>query len=273
VPVPAIVGRQVFALAQKRLGSNKEQSARNAHREYLLGRRLKCTRCGYTLVGRTRREKHQYYYCNGREKKPGEKCDLPPVRCDVVDAAVWQWVKDTMQHPEQLAAGLRGERASAERANKAIRDRLELVVARQADTNRQLGELLTLFLEGKFPKALLATRQADLEKQAADLEHERAELQDHLSHEVWTDDKIQAIEAAVREIGDGLDIATFADKRRYFDLLDVRATYALEDGARVVYVKCRLGQQRLSVVQILPSLNTGATSTKSCACPPTHHFR
>jgi site-specific DNA recombinase len=252
VTVPAIVGRSVFTLAQKRLGLSKEQASRNARREYLLGRRLKCLQCGYTLTGRTRREKHQYYYCNGREKKPGTKCSLPQVRCDQLDAAVWAWLKNTMQHPEQLAEGLRGERAAAERENRALRDRLELVVAGQGETARQLGELLNLFLEGRFPKALLATRQAELEKQAADLERERADLQEHLSSEVWTDDKITAVEEAVREIADGLENATFADKRRYFDLLDVRATYGLEDGARVVYVKCRLGKQRLQVVPTSP---------------------
>jgi len=63
VDVPAIINRNVFDAAQKRLAHNKEQSQRNAKREYLMGRRLRCLKCGYTYVGRTRREKHQYYIC------------------------------------------------------------------------------------------------------------------------------------------------------------------------------------------------------------------
>src|SRR5260370_17343740 len=84
------------------------------------------------MVGRTRREKHQYYYCNGREKLGGQ-CDVLPVRCDAVDNAVWVWVKDTMQHPEKLAAGLRGERLEGQRANQTIQERLQLVLSQFAD--------------------------------------------------------------------------------------------------------------------------------------------
>jgi site-specific DNA recombinase len=271
VDVPAVIDGRVFKQAQKRLGLNKEQATRNARHEYLLGRRLKCAQCGYTITGRTRRERHQYYYCSGRDKKPGAKCDMPPVRCEPVDAAVWEWLKATMQHPEKLAAGLRGERAEAERSSQTLRDRLQLVTGLLADNQRQLGELLDLYLQGSFPKALLADRQTQLETQAADLDREREELQAHLAQEIWTDDKIQAVETALAEIAEGLDLATFVDKRRYFDLLDVRATLAMEDGARVVYVKCRIGKPRLSVVQTLPLSNIGATATTNCACQPILH--
>jgi site-specific DNA recombinase len=252
VTVPAIVDRRTFTAAAARLGLNKEQATRNARREYLLGRRLKCAKCGYSMVGRTRREKHQYYYCNGREKTPGAQCDVMPVRCDELDSAVWDWVKGTLQHPERLAVGLRGEKAEAQRANRAIQDRLELVVASLAENNQQLAKLLDVYLVGGFPPELLADRRAQLEKHAADLEHERQGLQAHMSEEVWTESKIQEVETAVREIAEGLDGATFEDKRRYFDLLDVRATFAVEDGAKVAYVKCRLGLRRLSVVPTSP---------------------
>jgi site-specific DNA recombinase len=265
VTVPSIVDRSVFKLAQERLALNKEQASRNARHEYLLGRRLKCAKCGYSMVGRTRREKHQYYYCNGREKLGGQ-CNVMPVRCDTIDLAVWAWVKDTMQHPEKLAAGLRGEKLEDERANQAIQDRVQLVVSALADTDHQLAKLLDVYLADGFPKELLAERRAELDKRRADLEHERQGLQIHLSQVVWTEDKIREVETVVREIAEGLDGATFADKRRYFDLLDVRATFAVEDGGKVAYVKCRLGQQRLSVVPISPLLSIGATATRSCAC-------
>ena len=225
VTVPAIIDRYVYKLAQERLALNKEQASRNARREYLLGRRLKCAKCGYSMVGRTRREKHQYYYCNGREKLGGQ-CDVMPVRCDAVDNTVWNWVKDALQHPEKLAAGLRGEKLEDERANRALQDRLQLIVSTLADTNQQLAKLLDVYLAGGFPKELLAERRADLE-------HERQGLQVHLSQVIWTEEKTQEVEAAVREIAEGLDGATFDDKRRYFDLLDVRATYALEDGSKL----------------------------------------
>jgi hypothetical protein len=137
----------------------------------------------------------------------------------------------------------------------------------------QLAKLLDAYLAGRFPKKLLAERRTDLDKRKADLERERQDLQDPLSQVAWTEDKIEEVEAAVSEIATGLDGATFADKRSYFDLVDVRASFALEDGAKVVDVKCRLGKQRLSVVPISPLSSTGVTATRSCGCPPTRRCR
>lgn len=48
------------------------------------------------------------------------------------------------------------------------------------------------------------------------------------------------------EVCEGLDEATFEDKRRYFELLDLHAKLAVEDGEKVVYLKCLMGSQRLS---------------------------
>jgi hypothetical protein len=42
-----------------------------------------------------------------------------------------------------------------------------------------------------------------------------------------------------------LDNATFEDKKRYIDLLGVWGTLALEDGKEIIYIKCKLGKQRL----------------------------
>ena len=42
------------------------------------------------------------------------------------------------------------------------------------------------------------------------------------------------------------------DKRKCFDRLDVRGKLALENGDKVVYAKCRIGKQRLSVVATSP---------------------
>ncbi|MFN8485284.1 MAG: hypothetical protein U0768_19780 [Anaerolineae bacterium] len=59
------------------------------------------------------------------------------------------------------------------------------------------------------------------------------------------------IEAFCAEVREGLDEATFEDKRRYFELLDLHAKLAVEDGEKVVYVKCLIGSQRLSDLRTL----------------------
>jgi hypothetical protein len=47
-----------------------------------------------------------------------------------------------------------------------------------------------------------------------------------------------------------LEAATFADKWRYFELLDVRGKMAVEDNERVICASCKLGKRRLSHMPI-----------------------
>jgi len=67
-----------------------------------------------------------------------------------------------------------------------------------------------------------------------------------------TDQQITMIEALCAEIQLGLNNATFEDKQRYFELLDVRGTLAFEDGKEIVYIKCKLGEQQVLQLQTLP---------------------
>lgn len=41
--------------------------------------------------------------------------------------AVWEWIKNALQDPEHLAAGLRASQQEAERENSALRERLSIV--------------------------------------------------------------------------------------------------------------------------------------------------
>jgi hypothetical protein len=86
----------------------------------------------------------------------------------------------------------------------------------------------------------------------ADLVQERAELSVHLQEVGITDEQITAIETFCAEVRDGLESATFEGKQRYFELLEVRGKLAVENGEKVIYAKCKIGEQRLSEVQTLP---------------------
>lgn len=268
VQVPAIIDRVTFDQAQKRLVLNREQSKRNTKREYLLGKRMRCAHCNYTMVGFTRRERNQYYMCNGHRAKINN-CTMPAFRVDRVDAAIWEWVKDSMQHPEKVTAGLRGTQAETERDNAALTERLKVIEARLAETIAKREKLLDLFLDTDFPKELLTERKMNFDKTIEDLEQEREELAAHLNTTVITDEQVTLIETFCAEVREGLEGATFEDKRRYFDLLDVRAKLAVENNEKVAYITCKIGKSRLSVVATSPLSNTGAISTRACACPST----
>jgi len=273
VQVPQIVDHETWQAAQARLEDNKQViNGRPNRSRFLLSKRLSCLKCGYGIHCQCVRHKHHYYICNGRYQIVS-RCDLPSFRGDLVDETVWQWVKGLMQDPQKLADGLRAEQAEAERANSGLRSRLEIVDEQLAEAQGQLAKLLDLYLQGDFPKEVLTERRVRLEKVVVELSQERAELVVHLQAVGMTDEQIRAIETFCAEVREGLEAATFEDKQRYLELLDVRGKLAVEDGEKVVYARCKIGEQRLSEVQTLPSSSIGATAIIPCACRPTRRFR
>ena len=247
---------------------NLEQAKRNTKREYLMARRLRCATCGYTYVGRARTERNRYYYCNGSRRMP-RICNSPTFRVDDLDNTIWGWVRALLEDPENIRAGLQGMQEEAERANQSLYDRLEIIQKQIEDNQRQLQKLLDLYLNDDFPREMLQERKVRLEETLIYLRKEHNELLSQLHATQVTDEQIEEIEAICAQVRDGLDTATFEQKRQLIDMLDVRGKLAIENDEKVVYVKCILGQQLLSVARTSHSSSTGVTATRSSTCPPT----
>jgi site-specific DNA recombinase len=265
VPVPSIVDAEIFRKAQDRLESNKKAIiGRPVKYDYLLNKRLRCIKCGYAMRPQTRREGQRYYHCNG-SRQPTPACDVRrSFHVDVIDETVWLWVKGMLQDPQRVMAGLETDRQEEERQHSHLLERMTLIRKRTAEDESKLSRLLDLFLEGEFDREVLLKRKIELEKQLADLKYEQMSLQEHLDSVIMSDDVIASIEAICAEISVGLDNATFEDKKRYFEILDVRAKAAFEDGKEVVYAKCKIGQQQVLQMQTSHLSNIGAMPMTPC---------
>ena len=112
--------------------------------------------------------------------------------------------------------------------------------------------LIELFISQIYNIQILEQNKQQLEQELRDLNEEKSGLEEHLNIVVITDGQIVEIEAICAEINLGLDNATIEDKHRYFDLLEVRGTVALEDGKETVYIKCKLGVQQVLQMQTSP---------------------
>ena len=183
---------------------------------------------------------------------------MPNFRADLVDNAVWEWIRFVMQNPTQLTAGLRASQNETEQANQALRERMSLIESQLQEKEQELKRLLDLYLSGNFPKEMLLDRKAQLEKTVSDLERERTDLSGHIKNVLITDQQVAEIEEWCAEVRTGLDMATFEYKLRYFDLLDVRRKLAFENNEKVVYIKCKVGKQRVSLAATSHLSNTGA---------------
>jgi uncharacterized protein (DUF1778 family) len=194
-----------------------------------------------------------YYVCLGRRNhklSPGEKCDLAYFRADHVDAAVWEWVKSFLTNPAALAEGLQAEQAGREEANRPLRERLAVVHDLLADNGRQLERALDLYLSGEFPNEMLTERKARLQETIESLERERVALAAQLEAQTLTDEQVTTLTEFAQKVAQGLDRAdvSFEARRHVIELLDVKGTLAVEDGQKVVYARCMLGEDDLSIV-------------------------
>ena len=251
IPVEAIVDRPTWDAAQRRLNEGRQQSRRNTIYEYLLGRRITCV-CGYKVHatpvkgGKDNKIRYFYYRCNGRDRKSIRSCALPMFSVASVDRAVWAWLEELLLDPAALTAGLRASQARAEEANHGLHDRLATVGSQIATYDSQLARLLDLYIGGSFERSLLDEKRASLEKIRASLESERIDLEAHLSRDTLTDEQIADIQYFAAEVRSGLQASDFATKRDIVELLNVSGKLAVEQGQRVVHVRCEIGSASLS---------------------------
>ncbi len=269
VEVPAIVSRELWDAAQTKRAENRSRGW-NRKYDYLLSRRVTCGRCGLKMTGMSRSSKgkiYLYYLCPGTQphSNAARKCDMPSFLADHVDAAVWEWIKSNLVDPDELSEGLRAYQEECERENKPLRERLNVVDGLLSGNRSQLQRLVDLYLSGEFSKEFLVDRKNRLEATVHALQKERASLESSLETHTLSDDQIHALQNLARNLAEGLEVAEadFDLRRRIVEMLDVQVTLSIEDGQKVVYVRCMLEEERLSVV----SHTTGST------CHPSHGDR
>ena len=192
-----------------------------------------------------------YYRCKGAWRTP-KVCDTPHFRVPDVDNAVWEWLKSTLLYPENIAIGLQNVQEKTIRSNQSLYERLDIIQNRIDGTIRQQEKLLDLYLSDNFPKEMLQEKKSRLEETLVNLRKEQADISSHLQTTVLSDEQIEDIKAFCDAIRDRLENATFEQKRQLIEMLDVRGTLAIENEEKVIYVKCHLGQQLVSVARTLP---------------------
>lgn len=265
--VPPLVSCEVWEAAQKRCKQNQIMAKRNTKNSYLMHYLLTCQRCGRSTGTNTTRcngKPYAYYMCYGRsnhKQSPREKCALPFFRADHVDAVVWDWVRDLLLDPVALDKGLREEQEKHEQANQPLRERQAVIDDLLTDNQARLGRLLDLYLSGDFDREMLTERKERLEGTIEALGVERAGLVAMIEKQELNEKQIKTIQDFASRVARGLGCAdeNFDARRRIILLLNVKATLAVEDGQKVVYVRCMLDEDTL----LIDKKATGSGQTKT----------
>jgi len=273
VPVPAIIDNITFQLVQKRFELNKAHArGPKPEHQYLMGKRLKCNRCNYGYRGQYRRNGNWYYLCNGR-RQVVSRCDMPSFSGRLVDETVWDWVINQLLTPDHLANGLNYYKEEQEKNAGRCEKLLATIDEQLASAQKQLDRLIDLYINGEIPKDHYLARKSKFEEAISKLQEEKTELAVQLMPSQIAPELIRQLKEYFAEIQDRLGDASFEDKRKVIDLLDVSGKLDIENDERVIYIKCLISPLQRLQMQTSHSSNTGATATTRCACPPTARSR
>jgi hypothetical protein len=148
-----------------------------------------------------------------------------------------------------MVSGLQEFQREQVKDNEPIRKRLEVLDDLLAENRAQLRRLLDLYLAGDFPKEMLIDRKSRLEEIIDALEREWTGLSAQLEIEAISEEEIQSLRDFAAEVSEGLEQAEehFETRRRIIEELDVQVTLSVEDGQRVLYARCMLGEHFCTV--------------------------
>ena len=237
VPVPAIVGAEIFALAAEKLLNNKRFAPRRTIEPSIVQGLVSCRKCGYALSRTSTRSsarKIHYYRCLGSDgwrHLGGAVCDSRPIRQDLLDEVVWQEVIRLIEDPALIGAELdrRLEAARAAEPTKRRQESLERELARLA---KSIDRLVTAYQEELLSLEELRHRMPELRARdqaiRSELQAIRDQAADRLSF-LRLAETLSAFLARLRETAETLDIV---ERQRIVRL--VVKEVLVDDGAIVI---------------------------------------
>jgi site-specific DNA recombinase len=163
IPVPPLIEAALYEAVQDQLAENRRrarQRQRGAH--YLLQGLVVCKACGYAFYGKRGiprvRNPHgrayTYYRCIGTEgyRFGGPRvCANPPLRAELVEAAVWQEVCQLLADPQRVEQEY--HRRGQQRPRGAAWDTPESVQTQISKLQRGIGRLIDGYAEGVIERA------------------------------------------------------------------------------------------------------------------------
>ena len=183
VTVPAIVSREMFDAAQRRLEENSRLAPRNSNRDYLLSGLLRHA-CGSSMGARTHRGT-AYYYCfkSLRAKAPVDErgepqlCSCGWVNATAVEAEVWKTITSLLQHPDLLVQELERISEPGSPTREVLEEELAHLKKRLEDLPREERRLVEGYRKGLYADFMMREQMEKLHRERDDAERRRRELE------------------------------------------------------------------------------------------------
>jgi site-specific DNA recombinase len=167
IPVPSILDKDTWLMAQDRLETNQQFSPRNnSKNRYLLRGLLVCAVCGHSLSGRTY-DHRQVYFCGYSTKHPETPKHAFTVDGSTVETLVWNAISELLQNPRLISKAWGGDGNEIDSKEFGEKERLE---NRLRTIIRQEERILDLYQEEHLDKVVYLERRQNLQEEQQKLQ-------------------------------------------------------------------------------------------------------
>lgn len=278
VAVPAIVSQELWDAVVRLRENNRSVRVHETGYDYLLKGMITCAYCDHRVGARTAHvdgKVYPYYRCNAYKRELVDECENARnyYQAELVDFAVWEWLKSILTNPEELNSGLQVYQTEREKLVAPLRERLKLVNEMVEPERSKLTRLLDLYLSGEFSKDMLTDRKTRLEARIRALDKEKVELEAALEAQSLSDEQVELVQSFSKEIMNGLDITT-TDKdamRHILNILDVQVKLSTDGDDRIAEVQCGIGKEILSLTT--PTTNGAVGRRAALFSTPVMRYR
>src|SRR5215210_4178173 len=224
--IPALVSQEQFDRVQDKLAQNRQFARRhNTAHLYLLRALVSCGVCGLSCLGRCLPSGYRYYCCRGKlpahQSHRETKCPARYIPAEQVDALVWEDLCQLLNEPEAIRFAL--ERAHGSHwLPQDLQARREALRGGQASVQQQIERLTEAYLAGVVGLDEYRRRRLDLEQKAQSLAAQVQQLEGQVDRQGEVARVGLSMEEFCRRVREGLDQATWEQRRQLIEWLVVR---------------------------------------------------
>ena len=234
IPVPPIVDRETWQIAQERRAYNSRFGRRKMKQEYLLRGLISCG-CGRHMVASSGK-----YYCTRRYRTfGGHQCREPFVNAQKVAHITWGYILRLLTNADEFEQALRDAQALAAEQQRPKQKELEHVTSLLSDTEYEAEQVAETMkkVKGIVGKKLQAQAE-EIDRRYQALQARKEKLEKELAQEL-SDRDIDDLMKFRQAVAVGLNRATAEEKRQWLELLQTKVTVS----DAIAVVTCRLSRE------------------------------
>ena len=242
IEVPALVGEDLFASVRAQLEENRRRRReRPRGGRYLLQGLVVCKRCGYGCYGKPTsraaakgKVPYAYYRCTGSDayRFGGQRlCWNKQVRTDVLDATVWEDVRQLLSEPERVRAEYERRLQRPETgAGREVKHLSNMI----GNVKKMISRLIDAYGEGLLDKSEFEPRIVAARERLAKLEDECRQRMDEAAREEELRLVIGQLEEFARRVSQELQEPDWTTRQEIVRAL-VKQVEIDDQEVRVVY--------------------------------------